>query len=319
MLKAGSTGRLVILVLAGMAVLITDPRFAWAVNSLGLGNPEQAIQPTGPLAGMLFWIQEQQKEFYRLTSEVLKHIRSGEGGMWLLVGLSFAYGVLHAAGPGHGKAVISSYMVANEVVLRRGVVLSFASAALQAIVAIVAIGLLTLVLAGMGIRQSNFTRSLELASYGAITFLGAWLLWRKIFPAKSAVHEHSHDHADGVCDCGHLHAPDPSMLEGKFGFKEAMAAVLAVGLRPCSGALIVLSFAFLNGLYMAGIASAFAMALGTGLTVAIIASIAVLAKGMALRISGRQTASAPVLRWIEITGAGAVFLLGLTLLSASLI
>lgn len=318
-----------------MSVLATNGH---AANSLGLGNPEPVMQPGGVFSGLLFWIQQQQQEFYRLTGDAMKLIRSGEGGMWLLVGLSFSYGVLHAAGPGHGKAVISSYVLANEVILRRGIMLSFASAALQAVVAIVAIGLLTLVLAGMGIKQSNFTRGLELASYGAITLLGAWLLFRKlrlISVLKGIQHDHSHHvsghgqvHEDAhghthepgrECpDCGHAHMPAPRDLEGKFGLREAWTAVLGVGLRPCSGALIVLTFAFLNGLYFAGIASAFAMALGTGITVAVIASMAVMAKSVALRISGNSSASSRVLWWIEIGGAITVLLLGATLLLAAL-
>ena len=67
----------------------------------------------------------------------LKDMRENPWAASTLVGLSFAYGVFHAAGPGHGKAVISSYMLANEVALRRGVMLSFVSAFLQAATAIV--------------------------------------------------------------------------------------------------------------------------------------------------------------------------------------
>ena len=108
------------------------------------------------------------------------------------------------------------------------------------------------------------------------------------------------------------------MLKGNMGIREAWTAVLAVGLRPCTGALIVLTFAFLNGLYLAGIGAVFAMAAGTGITVAILASMAVGAKNLALRLAGANEASAVVHRGIEIAGAAVVFLLGLTLLLASL-
>ena len=89
-------------------------------------------------------------------------------------------------------------------------------------------------------------------------------------------HHHGHDHhhhgPGEVCDtCGHVHAPDPSMLRGAFTWKSAIAAIAAVGLRLCSGALIVLSFAMLNGLILGGVLSAFTMALGTGITVAALA------------------------------------------------
>ncbi len=342
--------------LAFMLLMLLLVSLAHAQNSLGLGTPEQAIKPEGFFAPLLYWIQQQQKEFYQLMTDTLKLIRSGEGGAWLLAGLSFSYGILHAAGPGHGKAVISSYMLANEVQLRRGIMLSFASAGLQAVVAIAGIGSLIFFLREMGLKQSAFTHWLEVASYAGVTLLGLWLLWRKTFASRSVAvqhfhgnngnngnngnhdhhdhhdhHGHAHDHAHHhhhehhheqgeVCaDCGHSHAPDPRLLDGKLGLREAWSAVLAVGLRPCTGALIVLTFAFLNGLYLAGIASVFAMALGTGITVAIIASLAVGAKNVALRLSGSGVMSGRVSRAIEIAGAGLVFLLGSTLLAASLI
>ena len=122
----------------------------------------------------------------------------------MLVGLSFAYGVFHAAGPGHGKAVISSYMLANEVALRRGVMLSFVSAFLQAFTAIVLMGLVFLALRGTAVSMTDAAWFLEVVSYAAITAFGAWLLWTKLRPrlagwfgsapahSLSAAHAHSH-------------------------------------------------------------------------------------------------------------------------------
>lgn len=309
-------------VIAVVAVILTDVS-ALAQNSLGLGSAEQAIKPTGPFASILFWIQQEQKSFYRSLTDALILIRSGDGGFSLLVGLSFAYGILHAAGPGHGKAVISSYMVANEVQLRRGVMLSFASAALQAIVAIIVISILVFVVRGLGIKQGDFTRGLEIASYLGVTLLGAWLLFKKIRPsnavsARPHIHDHVHDENGNCSSCGHAHMADPKSLDGDFGLKEAWTAVFAVGLRPCTGALVVLTFSFLNGLFLAGIASAFAMAFGTAITVATIACLAVGAKNVALQVSGATQGSASIYNWIEITGAVCIFLLGLVLLSSSL-
>lgn len=353
---------IMLLLLLALAAMVMLPEAANAQNSLGLGQAEQAIKPEGPFAGILFWIQQQQKAFYKAMTDALKLIRSGNGGMWVLIGLSFAYGVLHAAGPGHGKVVISSYMVANEVQLRRGILLSFASSAMQAMVAIAAIGSIVLFLRGLGLRQADLARYLEIASYAGVTALGAWLLWRKLFPDRrtqtvalaatghGAVHvhhdhhhhdhhdhghrdhghhghthhgheghHHGHDHHHGdVCsECGHAHLPDPSLLEGRMGIREAWTAVFAVGLRPCTGALIVLTFSFLNGLYLAGILSAFAMAVGTAITVSAIATLAVTAKNVALRLSSGSELRSGIYRAIEIGGAALIFVMGLTLLAAA--
>lgn len=350
--------RRVVIAAAALTVLATGA--ALAQSSLGIGAAEPAITPTGPFAGTLQWINTQQQAFYRTLTGALKAMRDDGSNLWILIGLSFAYGVFHAAGPGHGKAVISSYMLANEVALRRGVVLSFASALLQGLTAIVLMSIVFLALRGTSISMTDAARFLETVSFGLIAVFGAWLLWRKLSgmmrrspapePAPQAMHslsaahagnhahdhhdhahthdhghdhEHDHGHAHGpgeVCpSCGHSHAPDPALLSGeRFDWKTASTAIAAVGIRPCSGALIVLTFAFLNSLWLGGMLSVIAMSIGTAITVSILATLAVTAKNWAIALSGSDRASNRVHNVIEIGGAAMVMLLGLTLLAASL-
>ncbi len=320
-----------ILCIFAAVILLTNIPESLAQSSLGVGRAEQAIQPEGYFAGILFWIQQQQQAFYKLMTTALKSIRDDGDTAWYLIGLSFAYGIFHAAGPGHGKAVISSYMLANEVAAKRGIMLSFASAMLQGVTAVVVISAIMLFLRGTGIKTSNLAGSLEITSYFLVMMLGVYLIWTKVFKKKMA-HAHSHDHSHSHeahpdpnhvhtddCGCGHSHAADPKMLEGKqLGLKEAWSAILAVGLRPCSGAIIVLTFSYLNGLFVAGIVSTFAMSIGTGITVATLALIAVGAKNAAIKITGAQDSLATIHRVIEISGALLVFVLGLLLFSAAL-
>jgi nickel/cobalt transporter (NicO) family protein len=346
--------RRTVLVTVAILLAATGATFA-ASSSLGIGTNEVSVPPTGLFAGLFHWINSQQKEFYRAMTVALKGMRDDGSNAWLLVGLSFAYGVLHAAGPGHGKAVISSYMVANEVTLRRGIILSFISAFLQALSALMIVGLAFLVLRGTTISMDDATHLFEIASFALITAFGAWLLWTKAMGrGPSLAHAHAdtghshhnhargdhdhtdqdhhhpaHDHAhhghqphahshDEVCEtCGHAHAPDPQTIAKDFNWKTASSAVLAVGLRPCSGALIVLTVAILNGLYFGGVMAVFAMALGTAITVSALATLAVMAKNVALRLT-KPSSTDRIQRVIEIGGAAMVFLLGLTLLSASL-
>lgn len=357
----------VIFGLIAMAYILTHfLGHAHAQSSLGIGTNEATLPSTGLFAGWLNWINVQQQAFYRSLTGALKAMRQDGSQLWILVGLSFVYGVFHAAGPGHGKAVISSYMLANEVALRRGVMLSFVSAFLQAITAILLMTLVFLVLRGTSVSMTDATWFLEIASYVLISAFGAWLLWRKAVPlltarfvgapvrSLSASHTHSHaDHHHGhacghdhhhhhACDhdhdhdhghshhhvhaagdvcatCGHSHAPDPSMLGGdRFSWKTAWSAVAAVGVRPCSGALIVLTFAFLNGLWVGGVLSVFAMALGTAITVSMLATLAVTAKNVAVGLAGDGRMGNRVHATIEIGGAAMVMLLGLMLLAASL-
>jgi nickel/cobalt exporter len=329
---------------------------AHAQSSLGIGANEATLPSTGLFAGILNWVNVQQQGFYRALTGALRSMRDGDGSLWLLVGLSFAYGVFHAAGPGHGKAVISSYMLANEVALRRGILLSFISAFLQAASAIVIMGAVYLLLRGTSVSMTDATRFLEIASYVLISAFGAWLLWRKAAPRIAALigrapahslsaashqatahdhhrHVHSHDHhnhghghhdhhhAHGdVCEtCGHSHAPDPALLSGRdFDWRSAWAAVAAVGIRPCTGALIVLSFSFLHGLLFGGVVSVLAMSLGTAITVSALAILAVTAKNWAVAFAGDGRMGNRVHAAIEIGGAAVLFLIGVTLLSASL-
>ncbi|MDQ2634563.1 MAG: nickel/cobalt transporter [Pseudomonadota bacterium] len=352
-----TTIRIVFAILALTYVLTHFTGHAHAQSSLGIGTNEAMVPSTGLFSGWLAWINLQQQHFYRALTGALKGMREDGGGIWVLAGLSFAYGIFHAAGPGHGKAVISSYMLANEVALRRGIMLSFVSAFLQALTAILLMALVFLVLRGTSVSMTDATWFLEISSYVLITLFGAWLLWQKAGPrlaallgggaaySLSAAHAHGHseahshalhDHGDHghqhhdhhghshgpgeVCDtCGHSHAPDPAMLSGdRFSWKTAWSAVAAVGLRPCSGALIVLTFAFLNGLWVGGVLSVFAMAVGTAITVSILATMAVTAKNWAVAYAGDGRMGNRVHATIEIAGAAMVLLLGLLLLTASL-
>ena len=114
---------------------------------------------------------------------------------------------------------------------------------------------------------------------------------------------------------GHSHGPEPAELAGPGGWRRGFGAILAVGLRPCSGAILVLVFALAQGLFWAGIAATFVMGLGTAITVATIAVMAVSAKDLARRLSaGREGGGALFMRGVEFAAAGLVLLFGAGLL-----
>lgn len=328
---------------------------AHAQSPLGIGSAEPSFAVGGPFAPFLAFINHYQQAFYRSLTDALRAMRQDPWAISGLIGLSFAYGVFHAAGPGHGKAVISSYMIANEVELKRGVVISFISSLLQGIVAVLLVGAAFLVLRGTGITMTAATQAMEIASFAMVVLFGAWLLIKKIralrlrvvsVPAAEPVSsfsgfstragggsstglkfqaveidDHDYQGEGDYCEtCGISHMPDPALLNGKeFNLKEAWSAIVAVGLRPCSGAILVMSFSFLNGLYLGGILSVLAMSIGTAITVTILATIAVGAKDLALKLAGpRSKTGRRIGHAIEIGGALFVLLVGLTLLGASL-
>ncbi len=305
------------------------------------GAPRPPAEPQA--AGIVGWLLAKQAEFYKAMSATIRAAKSDGSAIWSLLGLSFAYGIFHAAGPGHGKAVISSYLVANEETARRGIVLSFVSALMQAVVAVLIVGVGAWLLNSTAKTMCSAERVVEIASYGLIAAFGARLVWTKgagfmralqtVQPAAPSLamahahhehahqghahHNHDHAHHEHVHDehCGHSHGPTPDQLAGAGGWRRGFGAILAVGLRPCSGAILVLVFALAQGLFWAGIAATFVMGLGTAITVATIAVIAVSAKGFAQRLAGsREGRGALIMRGIEFAAAGLVLLFGVGLL-----
>lgn len=98
-----------------------------------------------------------------------------------------------------------------------------------------------------------------------------------------------------------------------------MVAAVAAGLRPCSGAILVLIFALAQGIFLIGVASAFAMGAGVAITVSAIALLAVFGKGIAVGLAGAMAGRGELmLRAIEVFGAVIVIAFGLLLLTGFL-
>lgn len=308
------------------------------------------------VGGFAGYILAKQAEFYRMLSSTIRAAKTDGSAAYTLMGISFLYGIFHAAGPGHGKAVISSYLVANNETWKRGIILSFASAILQALVAIAIVGIAAVLLGATAKAMGDTVRVIEIVGYSLIIVIGLRLLWVKgrallalLRPhnhehhhghahhdhdhahhdhhhnhhAHDHHHEHAHhdhDHDDEGHAWGHAHAPEPAELTGRNWLKRGLAAVVAVGLRPCSGAIIVLVFALAQGLFAIGVASAFAMGLGTAITVAAIATLAVAARGVAGRFAkSKPGAGMILLRAMETAAAVVIILFGAALLTGYLV
>ncbi|MGI9414189.1 MAG: nickel/cobalt transporter [Hyphomicrobiales bacterium] len=287
-------------------------------------RPEQKAEP-GFWTNITTYIRVQQQKFYRQLAGAIKAVKAENSlaAAWSLVLLSFLYGVFHAAGPGHGKAVISAYLLADERLLRRGVVLAFISAFLQAVSAIVLVTGTVLIFAAAGRTARSMVTYLESASYALICVIGVYMLWSALRGGHSHAHAHAHDgdadgheHHDG---CGHAHIPEARQLGENWSLRKAASIAFAVGIRPCSGAVLVLLFANTLGLYVAGVGATFAMSLGTAITVSVIAIATVLSKNLATSFLGPDSVWAGRLyRGLAVVGAVAIFAIGLVLLTGSL-
>lgn len=304
----------------------------------GVGAPEAAPIPADGLFSDFFrWVAAQQSAFYQELTGAVRDMKQNGSAFWTLISLSFLYGVFHAAGPGHGKVVMSSYVLANRETAKRGAVLCLLSSLLQALVAIGVISILAILFNATSLVITDASRLLEVGSYVLVTVLGAYLVFKAIRGLLSAQpashdhhhghhhdHQHSHDHDhhhDENCGCGHAHAPSPELADqAKGSVKAAVAAIFSVGLRPCTGALIVLVFALAQGLFWAGVLSALAMGLGTAITVTTLMFLAVGTRRATLVFTGSNTRGATyMLNGIQLLGAVAVLLLGGVLLIAALL
>ena len=304
-------------------------------NPFGLGpapagesaKPAAPASPPGLVQRASLWVTQQQAALHRELSASVRRFKSSDPftAALMLAAISFAYGVLHAVGPGHGKAVISSYVLADGRTMRRGVLLSFLAAGIQAISALVLVAILVLALRSTGMQMRIMEAWLETISWGLVALVGAWLVYyqlRTVFaPARAHnahahAHHHAHDHQhhhhhDAACEvCAHL--PAPSELQGEWSWRRAFAIALAVGIRPCTGAILVLVFAIGQGLWWAGVFSTFAMALGTAITVSALAALAVGSRELAERLAGTGSS-----KWADrvqmaagLGGAGLVLCLG---------
>ena len=367
---------LLVAVIAGVLALASafDAALAQA-GPLGVSRPQALAAPVG---GVLGWIFAKQAEFYRQFSSLIRAAKADGTAAWSLFALSFLYGIFHAAGPGHGKAVISSYMVANEETWTRGVVLSFASALLQALVAIVVVGIAAGLLNATAATMNRAVNAIEIVSYSLIVLIGLRLLWVKgrafiaalhslhrpaaVGAAVTPVHhhhshhddaqhghqaqahhghDHGHDHErkhhtlDRDCGCGHAHhrdhddhasawghahALEPEELAGPGGWKRGLSAIVAVGLRPCSGAILVLVFALAQGLFWAGVVATLVMGVGTAITVAIIAMIAVGARTWAKRFTDSRSGYGMLaMRGVEAGAALVIIAFGSLLLTGYIV
>ncbi len=184
--------------------------------------------------------------------------RGDAAAVWSLAGLSAVYGVAHAAGPGHGKALLGAAAVAGAERPLGLAALAAAAALAQglAAVAIVYGGLAVLSLSPMAAMTADATvfAPIGYAAAGAFGLLFAWRGLRALI-------------GRGAACCGH-HATAASP---RSRWRERAALVAAVAARPCAGAMIVLAIAWMAKAPWAGVAAAGAMALGVAAVTAAVA------------------------------------------------
>jgi len=257
-----------------------------------------------------------QREVNQQMSGLLKAVAAdpARAGGSLLI-FSLLYGVLHALGPGHGKIVITTWLATHPSKLKSSIGLTLASSLLQGVVAIalvvVVLGLLQL--PARQLHASSFW--LEKGSYALVGVLGLLLCWRALKKLRALLRKPAfkrftpHHVHDAHCGCGHQHLPTEDQLQRGDDWRARLMIILSMGMRPCSGAIMVLLFSKVIGVFGWGMASALAMSAGTSVTITSLALLVHSFRQLAIRLSGTKT---PVLwrqiGWATLALAGGVIL-----------
>ena len=313
------------------------------VLAAGLAFPFSKLPDLGAglWSGLVLEVQTVQRDLHRQLAAAMQAVQAeGAAASLTLVVLSFLYGVFHAAGPGHGKVVISTYILTHESQLRRGLFLSLISSLCQGLTAILAVTA-TVGLLDLTLRQAQGTATgLETVSYGLVALVGLTLVASRArrllrrrqrskshdyrpHPANGQHHTDAGHRHDGACSgCGHAHGPSLQEMDAPLSLRGIVGMVASIGLRPCSGAVLVLLVAYSLELYWAGVAAVLAMSLGTAITVSLLATLSVYARRGALHLAallpdraGRLTMA---LDLVAVLGGLVILTIGILMLQAAL-
>ena len=272
------------------------------------------------IARYLLTIQSIQRGLHTKLSDALRAIQVD--GLWasiILTAFSFLYGVLHAAGPGHGKVIISTYLLSHESQLRRGITLSFAAALAQGLTAVVIVFFAFWLMKLSMLETRGIVNHAEVLSFAMVALVGFYItcmqvqsLRRKINISGKAID----NWADGSEKCDHNHGPSANELEKELSLRSFIGIILSIGIRPCSGAVIVLLLAFSLGHVVAGLFAVLAMSLGTDIAIALLAAFSVYFRRTAQRIvqskhhTRHLVGVIPII--LGILGGGLIFIFGLS-------
>ena len=306
------SGRRIFVLCAGSLVSLAGI-YLWQAAAINLAWSEYLIT-----------VQSFQRDLHLGLSDALRVIQTeGFGASLMLVALSFFYGVFHAAGPGHGKIVISTYLLSHESQLHRGIILSFTAAMVQGLTAIVIVTSAVWLLDLSMRKARGMANDFEVVSFALIALVGLLIIGTRVWRlTKSPVAMKASDlhHYTGAA-CDHSHGPSASDLDAVLSLRTFVGIILSIGIRPCSGAVIVLLLAYSLDLGVAGLFAVLAMSLGTALTITLLAVLSIYLGQTARRLltflPESREGSGRIIDVIGLVGGGAIFIFGLLLLNTA--
>jgi nickel/cobalt transporter (NicO) family protein len=280
---------------------------------------------TGPFGGIVMWLSGIQTMLNAELTSYLRTVRSeGMTAAGPVIGAGFLYGVIHAAGPGHGKVIVAGYFLSTPSRLATGVAFSFLMAFVQALVAIALVVVFALIIGTSFGRVSSQVAVVEPIGYALVAMIGAMMLWRALRGRPTCAHcaetgAHSHEPYNSIDDGPGRDAWRIAGVWRRFlAVLPADLRILAVGvgLRPCTGAILLLLFTLAGGIFTIGIVAVIAMGIGVGLTVSAAAILSIGVRAGIVRSAPASVAATGtrLARIVEIAGAGFILVLGTALL-----
>lgn len=245
------------------------------------GAAEPQTEATAISAQLLHWQSEINSGLNKITAAL--HDDASPAVLWAAIMLSFAYGVLHALGPGHAKTIIASYMLTHKARWTDGIKISLRFALTHVVGAfVIALALYILQRSVLSIGQE--TVIINVLCWGIIAIIGLSLIYRGL-TGKSVL---PHDH-DG--ECGHSHA-NGSAENHAHNHRTGNIVAMTAGLLPCPGPILVLLYALTVDMLAIGALLAFIMAMGMAVTIAAIAIISIYSRAGVMHLSaGKRNAA----------------------------
>jgi len=271
---------------------------------------DTAVEDLSSLARAQAWITD----IFTAAMTDMERDRSA-GAIGLAVLIAFAYGALHTLGPGHGKAVVVSYFIGTGGSLRRGAVMGVRIAVMHVLSAIVVVFLLDFaVRQATGAAPSDY-RLIRLGSYALIVAIGAVMLWHALANMRA---KHTASHAHGGHEAGHDHAGCVACSAANAKQQGGGWIAAAVGVVPCTGALIVMLFGLANNLVIPAVIMVIAISAGMALAMAALGIAAILGRNWAeARIGGSPGRRLEFDAAARLVAAACVLAIGSTMFAAT--
>ena len=292
-----------ILILSSLLICIPPaaPQNPFTSKTQPPQTSQKQAMPNHFLAKISFWQHQLNQKMAALARQA-KETQSMNPFFFLVI-IAFSYGILHAAGPGHGKAVAASYIISQQGRIADSLLFGNMIALFHGFSGMLLVLLIHFVLHSAVSRTLvDVSRITQIISYSLILLLGAALLTKSVY---------------SWCRRTVIDRRDPNRYTWR---RKAgrLATAFAVGMVPCPGVVLVMLFSLSINMIGLGFILALSMTLGMSVTISVVVIIGTVGKKMALgALNRRRNIAGVVGQMIETVAALMIMVLGALFLAAS--